>query len=187
MYCTNNLEGSPHKTHPKRGKDKQDPYLYRPISLLSCVGKLLEGIINKGSHGILKQTSVLAPTQTGYRQFRSIEDQLALLTYDIEHAFQEKKKVLTVFFHLSKAFDKSLERGAAAKASACACTWQNVQWLSDVRFNRTARVKLDGMISRQVRLREGVRQGGVVLPTVFLVYVNDITTTVPKMCHLTCR
>ena len=54
------------------------------------------------------------------------------------------------------------------------------KWLSDFLFNRTARVKLDGTISRQVKLREGVPQGGVVSPTLFLVYINDITTTVPR-------
>ena len=52
--------------------------------------------------------------------------------------------------------------------------------LSDFLFNRTARVKVDGTISRQVKLREGVPQGGVVSPTLFLVYINDITTTVPR-------
>ena len=54
------------------------------------------------------------------------------------------------------------------------------KFLSDFLFNRTARVTLDGMISRQVRLREGVPQGGVVSPTLFLVYINDIPTTVPR-------
>ena len=54
------------------------------------------------------------------------------------------------------------------------------KWLSDFLFNRTARVKLDGTISRQVKLREGIPQGGVVSPTLFLVYMNDITTTVPR-------
>ena len=91
---------------PKKGKDKRDPSSYRPISLLSCVGKLLERIINKRLIWHLESNSVLASTQTGYRQFRSTEDQLALLTQEIEDAFQEKKKVLAVFFDLSKAFDK---------------------------------------------------------------------------------
>ena len=90
---------------PKMGKDKRDPSSYRPISLLSCVGKLLERIISKRLIWHLESNSVLASTQTGYRQFQSTEDQLALLTQEIEDAFQEKK-VLAVFFDLSKAFDK---------------------------------------------------------------------------------
>ena len=91
---------------PRKGKDKQDPSSYRPISLLSCVGKLLERIINKRLKSHLESNSVPALTKTGYRQFYSTEDQLALLTQDIEDASQEKKKVLAVFFDLSKAFDK---------------------------------------------------------------------------------
>ena len=31
----------------RKGKDKKDPNSYRPISLLSCLGKLLEQVINR--------------------------------------------------------------------------------------------------------------------------------------------
>ena len=41
-------------------------------------------------------------------------------------------------------------------------------------------MKSDGTISRHVKLREGAPQGGVVSSTLFLVYMNDITTTVPR-------
>ena len=77
---------------PKEGKDKRDPSSYCPISLLNCVGKLL------------------AATQTGYRQFWSTEDQLALLMQDFEDAFQEKK-VLAVFFDMSKTLNKVWKEG----------------------------------------------------------------------------
>ena len=159
---------------PKKGKDKRDPSSYRPISLLSCVGKLLERIINKRLIWHLESNSVLASTQIGYRQFRSTEDQLALLTQDIEDAFQEKKKVLSVFF------DKVWKEGLLLRLLRAGVHGKMYKWLSDFLFNRTARVKLDGTISRQVKLREGVPQGGVVSPTLFLVYINDIPTTVPR-------
>ena len=100
---------------PNKGKEKRDPSSYHPISLLSCVGKLLERIINKRLIWHLESNSVLASIQTGYRQFRCTEDQLALLTQDIEDAFQEKKKVLAVFFDLSKAFDKVWKEGLLLK------------------------------------------------------------------------
>ena len=165
---------------PKKGKDKRDPPSYRLISLLSCVGKRLERIINKRLVWHLESNSVLASTQTGYRQFRSTEDQLALLTQDIKDAFQEKKKVLAVFFDLSKAFNKVWKEGLLLKLLRAGVHGKMYKWLSDFLFNRTARVKLDGTISRQVKLKEGVPQGGVVSPTLFLVYTNDITTTVPR-------
>lgn len=82
----------------KKGKDKNNPESYRPVSLLSCTGKLLERIINTRLLWHLESNSLLAPTQTGYRQHHSTEDQLAYFTQDIEDAFQEKKKALAVFF-----------------------------------------------------------------------------------------
>ncbi|KAK7116423.1 hypothetical protein V1264_002108 [Littorina saxatilis] len=54
------------------------------------------------------------------------------------------------------------------------------KWLNDFLFIRTARVMVDGTTSNLVKLREGVPQGGVISPTLFLVYINDITTTVPR-------
>ena len=45
---------------PKKGKDKKNPHSYRPISLLICVGKLLERMVNHLiSH--LEGNSVLSP------------------------------------------------------------------------------------------------------------------------------
>ena len=165
---------------PKKGKDKRDPTSYRPISLLSCVGKLLEKIINKRLLWHLEENSALAPTQTGYRQHHSTEDQLAFLTQEIEDAFQEKKKVLAIFFDMSKAFDKVWKEGLLLKLLQVGVRGKMYRWLSDYLFNRTARVKVDGTTSNLVKLREGVPQGGVISPTLFLIFINDITTAVPK-------
>ena len=54
------------------------------------------------------------------------------------------------------------------------------KWLSDFLFNTTERVKVDRMISRQVKAIEGVPQGGIVSPTLVMVCINYITTTAPR-------
>ena len=100
---------------PKKGKDNKNPHSYRPISLLSCVGKLLERIINRRLINHLESNNVLSPTQTGYRKHRSTEDQLAYLAQNIKDGFQEKRKVLAVFFDLSNAFDKVWKEGLLVK------------------------------------------------------------------------
>ena len=143
----------------------------------AVLGKLLERIINKRLTWHLESNSVPAPTQTGCRQFWNTVDQLALLTQDIEDAFQEEKKLLAVFFDLSKAFDKVWKEGLLLMLMHAGVHGKLYKWLSDFLFNRTAIVKVDGMISRQVKLKEGVPQGGVVSLTLFQVYIN-ITTTV---------
>ena len=46
--------------------------------------------------------------------------------------------------------------------------------ISSFLYHRVARVKLDGSLSRETMLSEGVPQGGVLLATLFLLYVNDV-------------
>ena len=123
---------------------------------------------------------MLSPTQTGYRKHRSTEDQLAHLAQNIEDAFQEKRKVLAAFFDLSNAFDKVWKEGLLVKLLRTGMRCKMYMWIQNFLFARTARVKLEGILSKKVCLREGVPQGGVLSPTLFLVYINDILTTLSK-------
>jgi hypothetical protein len=53
-------------------------------------------------------------------------------------------------------------------------------WISQYLQNRKARVKVQGQHSRKKMLRQGVPQGGVLSPTLFLVFINDILAGMPK-------
>ena len=162
---------------PKKGKNKKNPRSYRPISLLSCVGKLLERMVNRRLISHLESNSALSPTQTGYRKFRSTEDQLAYLAQDIEDAFQKEKKVLAIFFDLSHAFDKVWKVGLLEKLLRTSVPCKMYMWIQHFLSARTAWMKHDSILSKKVCLREGVLQGGVLSSTLFLVYINDILTT----------
>ena len=110
----------------KKGKDKKDPNSYRLISLLSCLGKVLERVINRRLISFLEERKMLSPTQTGYWKHRSTEDQLALIAQEIENAFQEKKKVVC-FLWPNKSFWQSLARRSPAEDTWERRFWKNVQ------------------------------------------------------------
>ena len=145
----------------KRGKGKTNPSSYRPVSLLSCVGKLMERGITRRLTCFLETNNVFSPSQTGYRQHRSTEDQLALLSQDIEISFQEKRKLLAVFFDLSKGVEKGLQW----KLLIAGVSGQMYRWISSFLYHKMSRIKLDGSLSREIRLKEGVPQGSVLSPT----------------------
>ena len=46
----------------KKGKHKNNPNSYQPISLLSCLGKLLEKVINRRLLSFLEDNNVLSQT-----------------------------------------------------------------------------------------------------------------------------
>ena len=75
----------------KKGKDKKQSSSYRPISLTSCVGKLMERIINARLSWFLEKDNVICKEQAGFRQNRSTEDQVTYIAQSIEDGFQEKK------------------------------------------------------------------------------------------------
>ena len=95
----------------KKGKDRHSKTSYRPISLLSCLGKTMERMVNRRLQHHLEKTGPLFPSQSGFRKNRSTENQVILLTQDVENLFQQKMKTLSVFVDLTKAFDKVWKEG----------------------------------------------------------------------------
>ena len=138
----------------KKGKDKINPSSYRPVSLLSCVGKLMERVMTSRLTWFLQTNNVFSPLQTEYRQHRSTEDQLALLTQDInkKNSFQEKQKLLAVYVDLPKASDWLWKKGLQWKLLRAGVSGQVYRWISSFLYHRMAIVKLDGSLSKEIRL-----------------------------------
>ena len=61
---------------PKPGKDHLQPTNYRPISLTSCVCKVLENMVNDRLVLYLESVNFLTPVQHGFRKARSTTSSL---------------------------------------------------------------------------------------------------------------
>ncbi|BFZ08560.1 hypothetical protein BsWGS_11599 [Bradybaena similaris] len=163
----------------KPGKDGSIASSYRPISLTSCLCKTMERIINLRLKWYIESENILVPQQAGFRQCYSTEDQATYLSQEIEDAFQDKKSVLAVWIDLKKAFDKVWKEGLLMKMRNNKVNGRMYKWLEAYLYNRRARVQVDGIKSKKVLLRHGVPQGGVVSPTLFLLYINDLIAELP--------
>ena len=53
---------------------------YRPIALTSCIGKLMEKIVNTILMNHVEENSLLSPYQYGFRKMRSAPDSLIRLS-----------------------------------------------------------------------------------------------------------
>jgi hypothetical protein len=99
----------------KPGKDKAKAQSYRPISMTSNVGKVMERLINNRLTWHLEEKQVLRPEQASFRSPRSTEDHVTYIAQEIKDAFQDKEVMLTVFVDMEKAFDKVWKAGPRLK------------------------------------------------------------------------
>ena len=88
---------------PKPGKDHLLATNYRPISLTSCMCKVLEKMVNVRLVWYLESENLLTPVQYGFRRERSTTDALLSLESSICGAFASNHHQVTVFFDLKKA------------------------------------------------------------------------------------
>ena len=61
----------------------------------------------------------------------------------------QEKKILAVFFDLSKAFDKVWKEGFLVKLLRTGVRCKMYMWIQHFLFARSARVKLDGILSKK--------------------------------------
>ncbi|KAK7097474.1 hypothetical protein V1264_004447 [Littorina saxatilis] len=78
------------------------------------------------------------------------------------------------------AFDKVWKEGLLLKLLTAGIAGRMFNWIKSFLCHRTARVKLDSNLSYAVKIREGVPQGGVISPTLFVVFINDITNSLSR-------
>ena len=156
--------------------DKQLVKNYRPISLLPIFGKIFEKIIFDRLHDFLLQEELLNPNQSGFRPSDSCVNQLIAITHEIFEAFDcnPSLEVRSVFLDISKAFDKVWHEGLLYKLKSMGISGELYNLLENYLSDRFQRVLLNGQASSWRPALAGVPQRSILLPLLFLIYINDL-------------
>ena len=158
----------------KHGKDPTNPESYRPISLLSCVGKVVEKLVNTRLAWILETRNKLSPTQCGFRKRRSTEDLLVRLDHQVRSTLVHRQINFTVFFDLKQAFDSVSHEHLLFKLAKVGINGNMLSWIEEFLRDRHFQVLIGNSRSDVATMKRGLPQGSTLSPTLFNVMIADI-------------
>lgn len=160
---------------PKPRKDLTQAPNYRPISLLSTLGKVFERVIKKRIEDPLIRHDVIRPEQYGFQKKLSAEVQVLRLTEYITTGFNLTQSTAAVFVDIEKAYDTvwiaNLLQKLRRQTPIPLCY---IRLLASFLSGRSIQVRVDGSRSRSREIHAGVPQGSVLSPLLFALYVNDM-------------
>lgn len=159
-----------------------DPNNYRGISLLSCIGKIFTKIINNRLTEWANNNNKFAETQAGYRQGKSTIDQIFVLqTLASKCLNKTKGRFYSVFVDFSKAFDSVPHSHLFYSLLNSNLHGRVITLLRDMYSKLQSCVQVgDYSISSDFKCGVGTRQGCMVSPILFILYLNELTQLVEE-------
>ena len=158
-----------HKKGPESSIDN-----YRGISLLCTLSKIFCSILNNRLNKWSEENKLLTDGQLGFRKGNRTSDALLILHNVIDFYCQKgKKNLFGCFVDFTKAFDTIPRDKLLSKLSKLGINGKMFDILNSMYSVNTASFKINGGLTSEITINQGVKQGCVLSPTVFNLYMSD--------------
>jgi Reverse transcriptase (RNA-dependent DNA polymerase) len=160
---------------PKPGKsDYSAPKSYRPISLLECIGKVLEKIITRRLGSDVDHFNLLGPSQFGSRAHHSATDAAMILHHKAESTIKAKQIGVVVLLDISRFFD-SLDLSTMFKILVHLRVDRNTcSWVRSLMADRSVRLQVNDFTSETFRPDSGTPQGSPTSPIISTLFTSPL-------------
>ena len=158
----------------KNKGDETNAENYRPITLISCFGKLFTAVLNNRLNSYLEDNGLLNEDQAGFRHGYSTTDHIFTLHCLIELLKYQKKKLFCTFIDFSKAFDLVWRIGLWKKLLDTKINGKFFNVIHNLYHNIKSCILLNNEKSSFFSSNCGVRQGENLSPVLFALFLNDL-------------
>lgn len=154
----------------KNKGERSDCNNYRGISLLSIVGKAFARVVLSKLQ--LLADRVYPESQCGFRAERSTIDMVFSLRQLQEKCREQRRPLYLAFIDLTKAFDLVSRNGLFALLERIGCPPKLLKMITSFHDDMYGTVQFDGSSSDPFPIKNGVKQGCVLAPTLFGVFFS---------------
>lgn len=164
-----------------KGGDSTDPSNYRPISILPVISKIIERAVFDQIYPFLNDNSLLYKYQSGFRPNNSTLSALINITEDWLEAIDKGNYIGLVMIDLKKAFDTVNHDILIKKLRHFNVNNKCAKWFQSYLSGRSEITIVNGVKSNQENVACGIKQGSILGPLLFIMYINDLPLCINKM------
>ena len=160
----------------KDGKTSyNDAGAYRPISITSYLGKVLEKILVRRLESYLYGEGIVDPSQEGFTKSRNSIRYLNRLNLNIRKDLAKKRIVACLFLDFEKAFDSVWKKGLIVKLLKVGINGNFLKLIDSFLNSRKVRLHINDYVGglRQC-LDVGLPQGSALSPILFKFFIMDL-------------
>ena len=157
---------------------------YRPVTLSCVISKVLELVLLQKCSHFMKSDNL----QFGFKQGVGCTTAIFALSQAVEYFNKRRSNVFIASLDVSKAFDRVNHYKLFTTLIRTGLPRVFVDLMVDWYEKLYVAVKWNGGMSVPLNVRSGVRQGSVLSPSLFNVYVNCFVTSLRESklgCHKT--
>ena len=150
---------------------KSNPANYRPISITSAVGEILESIIRDIIVAYINDYDQHSDFQHGFCKYRSCVTQLLHVVEDLSDMFDNSDPFDIINLDFKQAFDQVLHKRLTVKLESYGITSKLLKLISCFLSNRLQWVKVGTSCSNKSNVTSGIPQDSILRPTLFAIYI----------------
>ncbi|KAI5735070.1 hypothetical protein M8J77_013749 [Diaphorina citri] len=145
---------------------------FRTISLISHTSKILLYLIKDRIYNIIEAN--LTETQMGFRGGKGCRDAISAMRILLEKSVEKDEDIFMTFIDYEKAFDNVNHVKLVSILRSISIPQADIRLIEQLYWGQRGKVRTSAGLSEEFTIVKGVRQGCIISPILFNIYVEQI-------------